>query len=324
MSQLTSLVQAIPKEWINKAPQGKYGEYVPHFVTVQWLLYHVGPYGWELVELLRGHSEGTVKNQQVAYDDVIVGCVYRMTVTIDGRETVIEEPGSCDAYLMDNDGERLKKAASDALKRCAMRVGVAIQMWCKNPSEFFLPYWLDAAEPAKAAAPTEDVVIGGEADDEAGHTPDIEEYEAAMAGEAMMKQLEDQTAMPGPEFNEDTGELIGHSEGTAIAVADSTKRLEFMLGWEWKDLGRMKCQQECEGLDPYLTDVPCCKSAYVRRMYRLATDAGVAQPREGEQDLLHQALHKAGKKHLADYRSAALDTFIADSHKAFYRMLYEG
>ena len=53
MRQLFELSRKFPKEWIKKAPKGKFGNYVPHPVITQRLLEVCGPFNWEVVELIR-------------------------------------------------------------------------------------------------------------------------------------------------------------------------------------------------------------------------------------------------------------------------------
>ena len=128
----------VPEKFVQEAP--KFGKYVPHYVIVQWLLATVGPFDWELVEVLRGDSRGTVKQVDIDLHNVIVGVVYRLTVVVDGHRVMVEEVGEVDAYTKTGDGARLKHCTSDALKRCAMRLGIAIQLWCEAASdEHFLP-----------------------------------------------------------------------------------------------------------------------------------------------------------------------------------------
>jgi len=168
--QLYELSRAIPARLIEKAPQGKFGNYVPHFVVVQILLATVGPYDWQLVEVLRGSVPGiTTKDgrEWPPLQDAVVGAVYRLTCTIDGEQVTIEEIGVADGPAFENnDAGRLKKAASDAMKRCGMRLGIGIQLWCKRPDQFFLNNVLRGDE--DVAVP-EAEIIGGEEDDEA-HT----------------------------------------------------------------------------------------------------------------------------------------------------------
>ena len=169
--QLVELVRPIPKRLIEEAPFGKQGSYVPHFVIAQALLATVGPYDWQLVEVLRGpvpehqqmsKDKKTVVKVWPALPSAIVGAVFRLTVTVDGQRITVEEAGSCDAAAFEiNDGERLKKAASDALKRCAMRLGVAIHLWCKRPDQFFVHRLLSGEDAEKHEA-----VVGVEGQDE--------------------------------------------------------------------------------------------------------------------------------------------------------------
>ena len=51
MKQLYELSRKFPKDWIKKAPKGKFGNYVPHPVITQRLLEVCGPFDWEVVEL---------------------------------------------------------------------------------------------------------------------------------------------------------------------------------------------------------------------------------------------------------------------------------
>ena len=50
MKQLYELSRKFPKDWIKKAPKGKFGNYVPHPVITQRLLEVCGPFDWEVVE----------------------------------------------------------------------------------------------------------------------------------------------------------------------------------------------------------------------------------------------------------------------------------
>ena len=165
--QLYELTRHIPARLIEQAPQGKTGSYVPHVVINQAILSTCGPFDWELVEALRSDVPGvTTKNGKdwPTLINAVVGAVYRMTVTVDGQRVVIEEAGSCEAGPWEtNDGERLKKAASDALKRCAMRLGVAIHLWCKRDDQWFVNRILNGNEEPVDGP----VLVGVEGDDEA-------------------------------------------------------------------------------------------------------------------------------------------------------------
>lgn len=143
--QLYELSRVIPAKFIKAPPKGKYGSYVPHWVIEQVLLVTVGPFDFTIAKVLRGRvpahidaDTGEVKHP--ALEDAVVGVISRIAVVVDGRPVVIEEAGSCEAGAYEwNDAERLKKATSDGLKRCAMRLGVGLHLWCKSPDEYFLP-----------------------------------------------------------------------------------------------------------------------------------------------------------------------------------------
>ena len=66
MKQLYELSRKFPKDWIKKAPKGKFGNYVPHPVITQRLLEVCGPFDWEVVELIRQETTGTVQIPQLS------------------------------------------------------------------------------------------------------------------------------------------------------------------------------------------------------------------------------------------------------------------
>jgi hypothetical protein len=71
--------------------------------------------------------------------------VWRLTCTIDGRQVRVEEVGDVgDVHNWPHDGARLKDAASDALKRCAMRLGLGLHLWAQE--HYFLDRQLRAAQ----------------------------------------------------------------------------------------------------------------------------------------------------------------------------------
>ena len=176
---LYNLSRPVPKKFIKPAPAGKFGTFVPHYVVTQILLANVGPFDWELVQVLRGDSSGVInrgkKNERVIdLTDVIVGAVYRLTCYVDGSRVQIEEVGELDAYTKSNDGARLKHASSDALKRAAMRLGVAIQLWCKTGDEHFLPEFL--RDEASREEVVDVVEVGGEELDDILEPPTESRY----------------------------------------------------------------------------------------------------------------------------------------------------
>jgi hypothetical protein len=148
-------------------------DYVAHHVVNQRLLSIVGPFDFELVEVVRGDVAAVppdpkgrsrrAKAGTPALHDVVVGCVWRLTCSIDGRRVRIEEVGDVgDVHNWPHDGARLKDAVSDALKRCAMRLGLGLHLWAQE--HYFLDRQVRAIleQPGSAAATAaEEAVAGG-------------------------------------------------------------------------------------------------------------------------------------------------------------------
>jgi len=143
---LAKLAAPFPGGFIQRTPSGggRGGEaYVAHHVVNQWLLGILGPFDFELVQVIRGDvaaipGDPNARSERwrqgtPALHDVVVGAVYRLTAEIDDRRTVIEEAGDVeDPHNWKHDGARLKQAASDALKRCAMRIGLGLHLWAQE------------------------------------------------------------------------------------------------------------------------------------------------------------------------------------------------
>ena len=154
---LTDLARPFPQRFVKDNPSG-YGSYVQHGHYKQRLLYYVGPYDFELVEILRG----TVSDKP-DLGPVVVGVVMRLTVTIDGRTTKIEEVGDCE--LPSNwktDGQRLKDAMSDALKRCCPHIGLGLSLYNQGDGEYFLFDALRQRDEEVSGAGGADVPTGGD------------------------------------------------------------------------------------------------------------------------------------------------------------------
>ena len=137
-SDLAKLARPFPRELIQRDPAGN--RYVAHENVTQWLLGIVGPFSFELVEIIRGDVPATppdptgrssrARDGTPELRNVIVGGVWRLTVQIDGRTVRLEEAGDVeDPHNWRHDGQRLKQAASDAIKRCAMRAGLGLHLW---------------------------------------------------------------------------------------------------------------------------------------------------------------------------------------------------
>ena len=82
----------------------------------------------------------------------MVGGIWRLTCSIDNRQVRVEEVGDVgDVHNWPHDGARLKDAASDALKRCAMRLGLGLHLWAQE--HYFLDQQLKAQH--RQSSPTD-------------------------------------------------------------------------------------------------------------------------------------------------------------------------
>lgn len=156
MSQLHELSKPFSGKYVQKAPQGKHGDYVAHPTINERLLQVVGPFSFEVVDVIRGYAAEikTSRNTFAARENAVVGVVARLTVTIDGRTVSVDEVGAEDNPAMKGDGDNLKASLSDALKRCAMRLGLGLHLW--SGDLYFLDRALERDEPRPerpAAAP---------------------------------------------------------------------------------------------------------------------------------------------------------------------------
>lgn len=135
-STLRKLATRIPDKYIGQNHAKK--DAADHTVITQLLLLHVGPYSFEVVrELYSIPKKGD--------EPVLNGIVGRLTCTVDGKEVRIEEAGGVEnPGNQDGDGERLKLACSDAIKRCAMRLGLGLHIWAQG--HYFLDRYLAKRE----------------------------------------------------------------------------------------------------------------------------------------------------------------------------------
>ncbi len=161
--QLAKIAQRIPGQYVEQVDVGggRKEPYIPHEVVNQFLLYILGPFDFEIVELVRGDlpaippnpngSSRRAKDGTPALTGVVVGALCRLTVDIDGRRTVITETGDVgDPHNRSNDGERAKDAASDGLKRCAMRFGFGLEL--RAGEHYVLDKWLPLTKKSAGSA----------------------------------------------------------------------------------------------------------------------------------------------------------------------------
>ena len=128
MSQLHELSRPFPASLVKQKPGGKFAAaYVEHSVISQRLLEVLGPFSFEVKEMISNP------------DGAVVGCLATLTVTVDGKEVRITEVGDVE-HPGNNNGSSGKTAASDAFKRCAMRLGVGLHLWATDGN-----YYLDKA-----------------------------------------------------------------------------------------------------------------------------------------------------------------------------------
>jgi hypothetical protein len=149
-SDLAELARPFPTGFVERKDGN---DYVAHHVVNQRLLSIVGPFDLELVQVIRGDVAAVApdasarsrrgKKGTPALQNVVVGGIWRLTATIDGRQVRVEEVGDVgDVHNWAHDGARLKDAASDALKRCAMRLGLGLHLWAQE--HYFLDQQLRA------------------------------------------------------------------------------------------------------------------------------------------------------------------------------------
>ncbi len=120
MTQLQDLAKRIPASYIKQKPGGFAADYCSHGDIQQMLLAKLDtPPSQEVMQIIR-NAEGQVN-----------GVVLRMVFHIDGDVVVIDEIGECDRPGP-NDGLNTKNSVSDGIKRCALRVGLGLHLWCQE------------------------------------------------------------------------------------------------------------------------------------------------------------------------------------------------
>lgn len=140
--QLTRLARPVPAKYVKQPPKGKYGSYVEHSAINQILLAVCGPFDFRVEQVIMS-PEGLVE-----------GVTASLTVTVDGWPVTITEVGDCEQPTnWKTQGARMKDAASDALKRCAMRLGLGLHLWAQ--ADYFLYEQLSAKSSGpESSAPT--------------------------------------------------------------------------------------------------------------------------------------------------------------------------
>jgi len=132
MNQLHELSRRFPDKFIHKNPSG-FGDYIQHSVIRQRLLTVLGAYSTDIVETL--YDEG-----------IITGVILKLSCVIDGKEISVVEAGDVENPTnWKTNGARMKDAMSDAIKRCAMALGVGLHLWSQidGQDEYFLDKQLE-------------------------------------------------------------------------------------------------------------------------------------------------------------------------------------
>lgn len=154
--QLAKLVKRFPPALIQPPARGKRGDYIAHPVITQRLLEVVGPFDLTVVREIRDELyQWTTKDKDdnVTHHELpnlVTGVVVELSCTVDGQTVTIQEVGECEhPGNKDTNGERLKNAISDGVKRCAMRLGVGLQLWAQD--DYYIDRTIKAAEAGTGA-----------------------------------------------------------------------------------------------------------------------------------------------------------------------------
>jgi len=130
-AQARALAAPIPDRFIERKPGASGADYIGHDVITAYLNAIVPDWTFTLVDQIWGPAAEVVtkKGTVPGRDGAIVGGVWRMVATVDGHTRTVDEVGTSEHPAMHHDGENLKLAASDAIKRCAMRLGLGLDLW---------------------------------------------------------------------------------------------------------------------------------------------------------------------------------------------------
>ena len=145
MSDLQELSKPFTGKYVQTKPGPSKAAYVEHSDVTQRLLQVVGPFNQKVVQVVRGDvaeqvDKRTGEIKHPAKTNIVVGAILELTVTVDGQQVQVQEIGEVEhPHNHQTDASRLKFAVSDAFKRCAMRFGLGLHLWCQDH------YFLDRA-----------------------------------------------------------------------------------------------------------------------------------------------------------------------------------
>tara|TARA_Y100000004_G_scaffold113872_1_gene127911 strand:+ start:3439 stop:3873 length:435 start_codon:yes stop_codon:yes gene_type:complete len=135
LTQLSDLAKPFTSLVKSGSDAGKFGDYVEHSAVTQRLLAHLGPFDQRVVEI--------VYDTHPDLGQVCTGVILELTLYIDGEQIKVQEVGDVEHPFQKgkNNGSRLKNAISDAIKRCAMRVGLGLHLYAQD--DYFLDKLLE-------------------------------------------------------------------------------------------------------------------------------------------------------------------------------------
>nr|BAR30945.1 hypothetical protein [uncultured Mediterranean phage uvMED] len=135
LTQLNDLAKPFTSLVKSGSDAGKFGDYVEHSAVNQRLLAHLGPFDQRIIEV--------VYDMHPDLGQVCTGVILELGLRIDGEYRMIQEVGDVEHPFRKGrtNGDRLKMATSDAIKRCAMRVGLGLHLYAQN--DYFLDKLLE-------------------------------------------------------------------------------------------------------------------------------------------------------------------------------------
>jgi len=137
-TQLRQLAKKIPPKFIKTLPTGYAAKYTGHAVIQQYILSVLGPTPQRVDKIIYN-------------GETITGVLLTMTFTIDDKIVEITEAGDVSRPKPDANGENLQSCISVAVRRCSMRVGKGLQLWCEEEDQYVLDEVLaERAEDATA------------------------------------------------------------------------------------------------------------------------------------------------------------------------------
>jgi len=121
-TDMQALAKRAPAKYIQKKPGGFEADYISHSEIQQMLLAKLSvPPSQRIVQVIYGGDNGTT----------VHGVILEVTYVIDEATVIIQEAGDCDRPQANN-GANLKNAVSSAVNRCAMRIGLGLELWSQQ------------------------------------------------------------------------------------------------------------------------------------------------------------------------------------------------